>query len=133
MIKAALWTIGLCLLAAPSLAAGNISINRDACAQLVRHVPTPDVAYQPGVDAYGRPVASADVAPPQLQMPPVITIPLSAYLAKDLGIPDAGLSNSAATIGVVRVEGNDVTFNGQPLGAAAEENLAILCMRANPG
>ncbi len=47
------------LLAAPAMA--------EDCAWLVRHVPADDVAYKPGVDVKGRPVAPADLnAQPQI-------------------------------------------------------------------
>src|SRR5271168_4053724 len=41
---------------------GRIVITRDMCNQAsVQYQPAPDVAYQPGVDVYGRPVAPADL------------------------------------------------------------------------
>ncbi len=36
--------------------------SREVCRQLVRHVPAADVAYKPGVDAKGKPIAPADLA-----------------------------------------------------------------------
>ncbi len=122
----------LCMLALPATAQ-TINIDRDACAKLVAHTPTPDTTYQPGIDVEGRKVASADLDAPQVNMPSVITIPVSSYLAADLGIPANRLSASTANLGYIRVEGNNVYFNGQPIGSTAQENLGILCMHANPG
>lgn len=42
-------------------AAAEVEVTRADCAQLVRHEPAPDVAYQPGKGAQGRDVASADL------------------------------------------------------------------------
>ena len=48
-------------LLAPEVAAQEITVTREDCAGLVNHVPDADVAYQPGVDANGNQVASADL------------------------------------------------------------------------
>ena len=51
-------------LAAPPAAAhekATVAITRADCARLVAHRPAPDVAYQPGVDVYGREVVPADL------------------------------------------------------------------------
>lgn len=39
----------------------RIVITKVDCSRLIRHVPAPDVAFQPGVDARGRAVAPADM------------------------------------------------------------------------
>ncbi|MGF1610591.1 MAG: hypothetical protein ACFCUQ_14410 [Kiloniellales bacterium] len=39
----------------------TVVITRQDCARLVKHLPDADVAYQPGQDVYGRPVAPADL------------------------------------------------------------------------
>jgi len=39
----------------------TVTVNREDCQRLVRHVPAADVTYQPGVDVYGREVAPADL------------------------------------------------------------------------
>lgn len=53
-------TLGLISLSG-NLQAETVSITRQDCSRLIRHQPAPDVAYQPGVDAYGREVAPADL------------------------------------------------------------------------
>ena len=46
---------------APGALAEEITVTREDCAGLVIHVPDANVAYQPGVDANGNQVASADL------------------------------------------------------------------------
>ena len=41
--------------------ATHVVISGQDCQRLVRHVPAPDVAYKPGVDVHGKPVAPADL------------------------------------------------------------------------
>ena len=38
----------------------RVVVSRETCARLVRHQPSADVAYRPGIDAHGRPVTPAD-------------------------------------------------------------------------
>lgn len=60
----------LCCLSAPTSAQQEIPLSQPVrivitkvdCSRLIRHTPSADVAYQPGVDAQGRAVAPADVA-----------------------------------------------------------------------
>lgn len=124
-----LW-LAFCLFLPLAAQAETIKIEKGACDLVTRHQPTPDVEYQPGVDAYGRPIAPADLNP-SLTLPPVITIPLTLDLASGLGLPMGKLTGTEATVGVIRVEGNKAYFNGQPLQPEFEDNLAILCMKAN--
>lgn len=56
-----------CLLTMPQAAgAGTITASVDprTCRLLEQHVPVPGVAYVPGMDVHGRPVAPADLTPP---------------------------------------------------------------------
>lgn len=39
----------------------TVVVTREDCARLVRHVADADLAYQPGTDVHGRPVAPADL------------------------------------------------------------------------
>jgi len=47
--------------AALQAAAQTVVVDSAACRALTAHQPAPDVAYRPGVDATGRPVAPADL------------------------------------------------------------------------
>ena len=102
------------------------------CRQLVtRHRPSLDTAYQAGVDVRGNPVAPADLASgPRLQLPEVIVIdiliPLEAFLGE--GTPPR-LGRSEVRVGEVRVEGEHLSFNGQPLGDPAAAAIAAACRR----
>lgn len=120
------------MLPLPVQAAEFIKIDRSACETLIRHHPAPDVAYQPGVDAYGRPVAPADLNP-SIELPPVITIPVTVDIAKQFNLPLGAAKGTEATVGVIRLDGDKAYFNGQPLQPEDEENLAVLCLEANPG
>lgn len=98
-------------------ASAEIAISRKDCQRLVNHEPAPDVAYQPGVDVHGRPVASADVGGgQQIQLPDVIYIPIEVLVQDKYGIPaNSVLYDATALIGVVAVRGNRVYFEDQEL------------------
>ncbi len=67
----------------------TVAITRADCARLVAHVPGPDVAYQPGVDVYGREVAPADLGgAPRIELPETIFIAIEVDLLERFGIPE---------------------------------------------
>lgn len=124
------YVVGLLgLLAASAAAAETISITDRDCAQIVSYSAAPDVAYQPGVDVYGRSVAPADLNPqPQIGNQP-IAIDITADLHK-YGVPSTSpLLLPGARLGQVTVEDNGrrVYFNGQPLGDTEEKAIAEAC------
>ncbi len=102
------------------------------CRQLVtRHRPSIDTAYKAGVDVRGNPVVPADLASsPRLQLPEVIVIdiliPLEAFLGERT---PPRLGRSEVRVGEVRVEGERLSFNGQPLGDPAAAAIAAACRR----
>ncbi|WP_299399353.1 hypothetical protein [Pelagibius sp.] len=115
-----------------------LTITRADCQRLVRHVPAADVAYQPGVDVRGRPVAPADLgaaepgAAPPLALPQAVVIPIEVDLFDRFGIPAGGVNFEAdAFIGEVTVDlaTGEAFFNGQPLQSEAEAELAARCQR----
>ncbi len=136
-----------CLLAAAALAVvparalegeATVTISKADCAQLVEHVPAPDVAYQPGVDAYGREVVPAELnGGAQIQVPETLRIPIEIDLLKRLGIPvTPGLYESDIPIGEVIYRNGRFTFNGQALQDEAAAELARRCrktLRDQPG
>jgi len=61
MIRTLSFSLVALALLAPGVAAEEITVTREDCAGLVTHVPDANVAYQPGVDANGNQVASADL------------------------------------------------------------------------
>ncbi len=129
-----------CLLAAAVLVAAParahegeaaVTISRADCAQLIEHVPAPDVAYQPGVDAYGRAVAPADLnAGAQIQVPETLRIPIEIDLLDRFGIPaNPALYESDIPIGEVVYRNGRLTFEGQPLQDEAAAELSRHCQK----
>jgi len=110
-----------------ALAQSVVTINAADCDRLVAHVAAPDVAYTPGVDVNGQAVAPADLnGAPDIQMPDVITIPVTIDLATRLGIPTSFLARP--TVGEVQVSRDGrASFNGEPLTSDAEHELAKRC------
>src|SRR5215475_7077827 len=86
-------------------ASAEVAISRRDCDRLVNHEPAPDVAYQPGVDVHGKPVAPADLGGgSQIELPDVIYIPIEVLLQGNFGIPPGSVFYDAtAIIGVVSV------------------------------
>jgi len=125
--------IGALVAAMPAMAE-TVSVSREGCARLARHVPDDSVAYKPGVDAHGRAVAPADYGGGQaLQLPDKFQIPITVDLAKRFGIPKRGDANYTGDlqVGLVEVdrEGH-ASFNGQPLTRDDEIELARLCQES---
>jgi hypothetical protein len=105
----------------------TVLINEADCDRLVTHVSSSDVAYTPGVDVNGGAVAPADLnAQPQIQVPDVISIPVTIDLATSLGIQTPFLARP--TVGNVQVTRDGrVSFNGQPINSDAQHELAKRC------
>jgi len=128
--------------AAPDLLSGaqatpsNQKVDPALCRALVNHTPRADVAYQAGVDAQGKPVAPADLpGNPQPQLPAKIQIPVTVGLAQALHADPTSYpynqfgAGTEASLGTITVESNTVSFNGQPLSGAQQDNLAVLCLQ----
>lgn len=135
----AMWTLRITLAIAAfsfsgSVLADTITVSRESCSRLTRHIPDASVAYQPGVDSQGRPVASADYgSTPALELPERFQIPITVDVAKRFGVPKRGDANYTGDIqvGLVEVDRRGrATFNGQPLSNEAEDELAQLCQAA---
>lgn len=126
----------LALVAAASPAgAAAVTITKADCARLVKHVPDADVAYEPGVDVYGRPVAPADLdGGSALRLPEEIPILIKIDLFERFGLPPNGVSYDAeAIVGVVAYLDGRFTFNGQPLLSDEEAALAERCQQVARG
>ena len=112
------------------VAAQTVAVTDADCAKIVNYTTPPGVAYQPGVDVYGRKVAPADLpsssSQPQIGSGP-ITIDITADLHK-YGVPaNSPLLLPGAHLGQVTVDNNRVYFNGQPLGDSEEHAIADAC------
>lgn len=109
---------------------GKPVVDPALCRAMVRHQPAPDVAYKPGVDAKGRPVAPADLPGSAGAMAATspIDIPLTIDLARRMGVklPGGGLPTETV-IGRMTLDGGRLLLNGQPLGGASEAELIALC------
>lgn len=106
------------------------------CRLVAKHTPDANVAYQPNMDAQGHAVVPADLpGAPQINLPKQIKIPLTVNLAKTLNLdttiyPGNQLgAGSEANLGTFTVEGDTVSFNGQALTDAQQDNLAVLCLQ----
>lgn len=126
------------LLLSPCLAnaAHEAAVDPALCRALIKHVPDADVAYQPGVDVHGNPVAPADLpGAPQMQLPDQIKIPLTLNLAKTLNLNTSAYpyrqlgTGTEAQLGTLTVEGDHVLFNGQPISDAQQDKLSVLCLQ----
>jgi len=114
------------LFLAPSFAwSGEVTVTKEACQWLSRHVPAADVEYEEGKDVHGHAVAPAelDKATP-LALPENIHIPLNVDLAQFLGLPLAYIEQKAY-IGVVTLGPDGLLYNGDLL--ASGDALAAYC------
>lgn len=92
-----------------------------------RAVPPAD--YVPGVDVRGNPVVPADLGP-RVTLPDELVLPLTSDVFAFLGTaPARGLDVLRANVGELRIRLADglTTFNGQPLGPAADAELVAAC------
>lgn len=114
---------------APTVA---LEVSEDVCRQLVRHVPDVGVTYQPGVDARGNRVESADLGGgTNLNLPETFAIDLEIDLLDRFGLPtDPSAFNADVELGTVTVVNNRLFFNGEPLQSQAELLLEEACRRA---
>ncbi len=109
--------------------AQTLSVSAAECAQLVRHVPAPDVAYRPGVDVSGRPVAPADLeSSTRLELTGPIVIDVAVDLYR-YGLPATSpLFQPHASIGALTIAPDGrATLGGRPLQATETGALAEIC------
>jgi hypothetical protein len=119
----------LALAALPGAAPASVqTIAERDCRRLERHVPAPDVAFRPGVDVRGRPVAPADLAPSPAIVPDRLTILLGVDLRRRLGLPRDLIAD--LPLGVIEIENGQALFNGRPLAADDAAALAAACREA---
>ncbi len=126
------------VLLAPSaaLADGPITVGGDPCESLTSYEPAPDVAYQPGVDAEGNPVAPADldggsgsILKPDREYRVDVTVPLSDVTNTSDGSGAARVADSDVNIGTVTVRDGKVYFDGQLIGDESQHALAEACAK----
>ena len=112
------------------------AVDPSLCRALTKHRPDADVAYQSGVDVRGNAVAPADLPDqPQLQIPHILSVPLTLSLAKTLHLdtsayPANGFgSGTEIPLGTLTIDGDRVLFNGKILSDSQQDNLAVLCLK----
>jgi hypothetical protein len=106
--------------------ATEIMVRGDVCSGAVAHRPDASVTYQPGVDAYGREVAPADLSGGSaIRIPDTIAIDITVELQKRFGLPsDSALFKPEARIGTLEVDRDGtMRFNGVPV--TNDEALAV--------
>lgn len=125
----------------PTVSAGPVTtrITAATCRRLVRHQPDPDVAYRPGVDAHGRPVAPADLyggtAFADL-IPGSVTFHIVLDALEAAGLTSLkGIETPGTMLGTITYDINRNTFalNGVPVDAAATGVLVGACRRGLAG
>lgn len=125
---------------APALGEEILVISPADCARIVRHVPAPDVAYQPGVDVNGNAVVDADLddgTKLDLNGEDIaidIAVPLRAFTGTvddETKFTDAGGKidrfDADAKVGTVTVRDGDVYFNDKLISSRELELLAAAC------
>lgn len=107
----------------------QLVISDDVCRALVAHEPAADVAYQPGVDVLGRPVAPADLpGGVRFDAPEDFVVPISRDLDGQFGFPDdTTVFEGDAIFGTVTYIDGQLFFNNQPLFDPAQALIARLC------
>jgi hypothetical protein len=124
-------TLALGLLLASALRAETVEISDEVCAAAIAHAAGGDVAFKPGVDARGNPVAPADL-PGQgaIRVPQNLLIELSVPLRK-AGQASTGKSGPDASMPVgsiaVDIASGRLVFNGEPLGERDVAGIAEAC------
>ncbi len=106
-----------------------VKISREDCSRLIKHQPSDDVTYTPGVTKRGKKVVSADLNAQPITLPDVIRIPITVDMFERYNIP-ANKANfgAEAEIGVVEVHKDGRSFfNGQPLQNEEQRELALKC------
>lgn len=112
----------------------RVVVEPGVCDYLTAYEPAPDVAYQPGVDAYGNSLAPADLDDSgRIALPEEFTIDLFVRLKDAIDIPPgsnlAPVEDSEIAVGTVSVRGNEVYFNDRPLASEEQNAIAAECRR----
>ncbi|MGD9535767.1 MAG: hypothetical protein AB7P52_02865 [Alphaproteobacteria bacterium] len=118
----------------PSIGADGTVFVGDPCQSVTIHEPDPDVAYQPGIDVDGNPVAPAELGGaseplvgPGHEYRIDLTTPLGDALSGPAGSGVDFVEDSEIGIGEVTVREGRVYFNGRPLDDQDEHARAEAC------
>jgi hypothetical protein len=94
------------------------------CHRAVAYQPAVGVAFQPGVDVNGKPVAPADANPDVIILPPTVQVPITIDLAQwlQLDLPQGTRMESVMGFAEVDKDGK-VMWNGQDI----SQNVTAAC------
>ena len=107
-----------------------VVVSEAECRLLERHAPSVDVAYKPGVDVRGAPVAPADAAPHgRIATPQQVALDVSLPLRALLFDPPRRLADAEVQVGqlVVDLADGQLHFNGQPLSDPVLAQFVAAC------
>lgn len=107
-----------------------VRVTKADCTRLVKHEPSPDVEFRPGVDVRGQAVAPAELdGSVEIELPSTVRVPIEADLFDRRGIPADRRYQGEVEIGVVEIDLEDgrAIFNGQPLTSEAQAELSARC------
>lgn len=116
----------LCLLPLAAPLADTVVIEQGRCRLAPIHHPAPDVAYQPGVDVDGNPVAPADLGGGSaVTGPEEVSIRLLIPITEFLAVAPPFVDQSDVDAGEVRVNVRTgvITYRGQRL----DSPYAVIC------
>ncbi|MEX1035288.1 MAG: hypothetical protein WDZ54_04990 [Sneathiella sp.] len=107
----------------------RLEVSRAACEQFVKYRQSPDVTYQPGVDAHGKPVAPADLEDERANIPDQIYVNLALPLKDLLKDYNPKLADAEVNVGIVEfdIASGQLLYNGQALTDPAENAIAKEC------
>ena len=118
----------------------TVYVTKQDCAVLAKHQPRPDVAFQPGMDVHGKPVAPADLqdGPPALMLPDKIQFDITVNpLTYGNNIAGQGTATNRFTqtqLPVAHVAIDPLTgttsLNGQRLEPQAQRMVGEACRKA---
>lgn len=103
-----------------------VVVGKATCRALTAHQPAPDVAYKPGVDVHGKPVAPADLPSANTGQDQV-----RVALKRNLPVGAAGLGASEIVVGEVKVDllTGKATLDDKPLEAGLQSDVMAACAR----
>ena len=117
----AILVVGGVLAGAVAPAIGDeIAVNRKDCKRVPRYAPSADVEYKPGIDVGGG---------SPIKIPDEITIPIGIDLDEKYGLGAGGKYTSEATIGMVKVRGGRVYYDGKPIDEGDQAAIAAACKK----
>lgn len=103
-------------------------ITKETCRALLNAQQGISADYQGGVDVYGNAVVGANLAPSPIQLPDVLTFPLTLDLAQRYDLP-VGIG-AEATVGELTLKDNRLYWNDQPLAQGPKDQIVEQCRDA---